>query len=98
MWLRTYKPLKKDSAPQSYLVKKCALQSMLRCQFPTEAEDVEQSRLNLILLSLEQIITSFSGLWIIGPGQEYSRTLDCEQLGLRVFYNMSKNFEGILTW
>ena len=28
----------------------------------------------------------------------YSRTLDCEQLGLRVFYKTSKNFEGILTW
>jgi hypothetical protein len=27
----------------------------------------------------------------------YSRTLDCEQLGLRVFYKTSKNFEGILT-
>jgi hypothetical protein len=29
---------------------------------------------------------------------DYSRTLDCEQLGLRVFYKTSKNFEGILTW
>jgi hypothetical protein len=29
--------------------------------------------------------------------QRYSRTLDCEQLGLRVFYKTSKNFEGILT-
>jgi hypothetical protein len=29
---------------------------------------------------------------------EYSRTLDCEQLGLRVFYKTSKNFEVILTW
>jgi len=28
---------------------------------------------------------------------DYSRTLDCEQLGLRVFYKTSKNFEGILT-
>jgi hypothetical protein len=28
----------------------------------------------------------------------YSRTLDCEQLGLRVFYKTIKNFEGILTW
>jgi hypothetical protein len=28
----------------------------------------------------------------------YSRTLDCEQLGLRVFYKTSKNFEVILTW
>ena len=28
---------------------------------------------------------------------KYSRTLDCEQLGLRVFYKTSKNFEGILT-
>jgi hypothetical protein len=27
----------------------------------------------------------------------YRRTLDCEQLGLRVFYKTSKNFEGILT-
>jgi hypothetical protein len=27
----------------------------------------------------------------------YSRTLDCEQLGLRVFYKTSKHFEGILT-
>jgi hypothetical protein len=29
---------------------------------------------------------------------KYSRTLDCDQLGLRVFYKTSKNFEGILTW
>jgi hypothetical protein len=28
----------------------------------------------------------------------YSRTFDCEQLGLRVFYKTSKNFEGIVTW
>jgi hypothetical protein len=28
---------------------------------------------------------------------EYRRTLDCEKLGLRVFYKTSKNFEGILT-
>jgi hypothetical protein len=27
----------------------------------------------------------------------YSRTLECEQVGLRVFYMRSKNFEGILT-
>jgi hypothetical protein len=27
----------------------------------------------------------------------YSRTLDCEQLGLPMFYKTSKNFEGILT-
>jgi hypothetical protein len=32
--------------------------------------------------------------WQLG---RYSRTLDCEQLGLRVFYKTSKNFEGILT-
>jgi hypothetical protein len=32
-----------------------------------------------------------------GHGSTYSRTLDCEQLGLRVFYKTSKNFEGILT-
>jgi hypothetical protein len=29
--------------------------------------------------------------------KKYSRTLDCEQLGLRVFYKTSKNFEEILT-
>jgi hypothetical protein len=29
--------------------------------------------------------------------RKYNRTLDCEQLGLRVFYKTSKNFEGILT-
>jgi hypothetical protein len=28
----------------------------------------------------------------------YSRTLDCEQLSLRVFYKTSKNLERILTW
>ena len=28
---------------------------------------------------------------------QYSRTLECEQLGLRVFYKTSKSFKGILT-
>jgi hypothetical protein len=36
--------------------------------------------------------------WRRNFGFQYSRTLDCEQLGLRVFYKTSKNFEGILTW
>jgi len=43
---------------------------MWRCQFLTEAEDVEQSRLHLILLRMEQLITGLSGLWIIGSGQK----------------------------
>jgi hypothetical protein len=47
--------------------------------------------------------TEFLGLSGLGSNvieyvkNKYSRTLDCEKLGLRVFYKTSKNFEGILT-
>jgi hypothetical protein len=39
----------------------------------------------------------FEFLLIVIVKSKYSRTLDCEQLGLRMFYKTSKNYEGILT-
>jgi hypothetical protein len=49
------------------------------------------------LLQLNEEFDYLQKYHIIGIRNVYSRTLDCEQLGLRVFYKTSKNFEGILT-
>ena len=43
------------------------------------------------------VATKEIGLEVNADKTKYSRTLDCEQLGLRVFYKTSKNSEGILT-
>jgi len=56
---------------------------------------------SLFIYSIHSFIHLFSHSFsnpLINSGFLYSRTLDCEQLGLRVFYKTSKNFEGILTW
>jgi hypothetical protein len=55
--------------------------------------------------SVKSVHFKFDGTQVLGYDDDitvlreimYSRTLDCEQLGLRVFYKRSKNFEVILT-